>query len=65
MSFDQHDDPLGVYEINNLQINENGQHGYVSVCFCNSAYKEKTLMLNNTDGIEKVIFNVVIHAVKE
>ena len=52
--FDQHGDLSGVYEINNLQINENGQHEYVSVGFWNSA-KEKALMLNNTDGIEKVI----------
>ena len=56
VSFDQHGDPLGAYEISNLQIlNESGQHEYVSVGFWNSAYKEKALIMSNTDGIEEVI----------
>ena len=55
VSFDQHGDPLGAYEISNLQINESGQYQYVSVGFWNSAYKEKALIMSNTDGIEKVI----------
>ena len=54
VSFDKNGDPSGAYEISNLQINESGQYEYVSVGFWNSAYKEKALILNNTDGIEKV-----------
>ena len=57
VSFDENGDPSGVYEINNLQINNktgHGQYEYVSVDFWNSAYKEKVLMLNNTDGFKKV-----------
>ena len=55
VSFDKNGDPSGAYEITNLQINESGQYEYVSVGFWNSAYKEKALILNNTDGIEKII----------
>ena len=55
VSFDKNGDPSGAYEISNLQINESGQYEYVPIGFWNSAYKEKALMLNNTDGIEKVI----------
>ena len=51
VSFDQHGDPLGAYEIKNLQKNESGQYEYVSVGFWNSAYN---LMLNNNDKIEKI-----------
>ena len=54
VSFDKNGDPSGAYKISNLQINESGQHEYVSVGFWNSAYKEKALMLNNNDKIEKV-----------
>ena len=56
VSFDEDGDPieLGVYEITHLQINESGQYEYVSVGFWNPAYKEKALILNNIDGIEKV-----------
>ena len=53
VSFDENGDPSGVYEINNLQINNNKTE-YVSIDFWNSAYKEKVLMLNNTDGFKKV-----------
>ena len=55
MSFDENGDPSGVYEINNLQINENGEYEYVRVGFWNSAYKENALMLTNIDGIVKVV----------
>ena len=55
VSFDKKGDPSGAYEIIHLQINESGTAEYVSVGLWNSAYKENTLMLNNTDGIEKVI----------
>ena len=55
VSFDKNGDPSGAYEISNLQINESGQYEYVSVGFWNSAYKEKALIMSNTDGIEKVI----------
>ena len=55
VSFDKNGDPLGAYEISNLQKNESGQYEYVSVGFWNSAYKEKALIMSNTDGIEKVI----------
>ena len=56
VSFDEDGDPieLGVYEITHLQINESGQYEYASVGFWNPAYKEKALILNNIDGIEKV-----------
>ena len=54
VSFDKNGDPSGAYEIKNLQKNESGQYEYVSVGFWNSAYKEKALMLNNNDKIEKV-----------
>ena len=33
MSFDENGDPSGVYEISNLQINENGEYEYVRVGF--------------------------------
>ena len=49
MSFDENGDPSGVYEINNLQINENGEYEYVRVGFWNSAYKA------NIDRIVKVV----------
>ena len=55
MSFDEIGDPSGVYEISNLQINENGEYEYVRVGFWNSAYKENALMLTNADGIVKVV----------
>ena len=55
VSFDKNGDPSGAYEISNLQINKSGQYEYVSVGFWNSAYEEKALMLNNPNGIEKVI----------
>ena len=56
VSFDENGDPpSGAYKISNLQMNESGQYEYVSIGFWNSAYKEKALILNNTDGIEKVI----------
>ena len=56
VSFDENGDPLGAYEIISLQANESGQYEYVSVGLWNSAYKENALMmLNKTDGIEKVI----------
>ena len=51
VSFDRNGDPSGAYEI---KKNESGQYEYVSVGFWNSAYKEKALMLNNNDKIEKV-----------
>ena len=52
--FDENGDPPGVYEIINLQINDNGQYEYVSVGLWNSSYTENALILNNTDGIEKI-----------
>ena len=55
MSFDENGDPSGVYEINNLQINENGEYEYVRVGFWNSAYMENALMLTNINGIVKVV----------
>ena len=55
MSFDENGDPSGVYEINNLQINENREYEYVQVGFWNSAYKENALMLTNIDGIVEVV----------
>ena len=55
MSFDENGGPSGVYEINNLRINKNGEYEYVRVGFWNSAYKENALMLTNIDGIVKVV----------
>ena len=52
VSFDENGDPSGAYEISNLQANENGQYEYISVGFWNS---ENALILNNTDGIVKVV----------
>ena len=52
VNFDEDGDPPGVYEIIRLQINDTGQHEYVSLGLWNSAYAENTLVLNNTDGIE-------------
>ena len=54
VSFDKNGDPPGVYEISNLQIDDTRQYEYTSVGFWNSAYQGSALMLNNTDGIEKV-----------
>ena len=54
VSFDEHGDPPGVYEIIRLQTNDSGQDEYVSLGFWNSAYAENALILNNTDGIEKI-----------
>ena len=55
VSFDENGDPSGVYKISNLQTNDNGQYTYVSIGFWNSVNKENALILNNTDGIEKVV----------
>ena len=55
VSFDENGDPSGVYEIINLQANDNGQYEYVSVGFWNSAYKENALMLNGTNGNKEIV----------
>ena len=55
VSFDKNGDPSGAYEISNLQINEGGQYEYVSVGFWNSAYEKNALILNNTNGIVKIV----------
>ena len=49
------DDPPGAFEISSLQKNESAeQYNYILVGFWNSAYKKNPLMMNNTDGLEKV-----------
>ena len=55
VTFDENGDPSGVYEIIRLQTNDSGQYEYVSLGFWNSAYAENALILNNTDGIEKIV----------
>ena len=52
VSFDENGDPSGLYKISNLQTNDNGQYDYVSIGVWDS---ENTLLLNSTDGIEKVV----------
>ena len=57
MSFDKDGDPTKsvVYEVSHLQINDSGQYESVTVGFWSSAYQQNGLVLNNADGIEKVI----------
>ena len=54
VNFNEDGDPPGVYEIIRLQINDSGYYKYVSLGLWNSAYAENALVLNNTDGIEKI-----------
>ena len=43
-----------IYVISNLQRNESGHYEYISVGYWYSAHKKNTLVLNNTDRVEKV-----------
>ena len=55
VSFDENGDPSGVYDIINLQANDNGQYEYVTVGIWNSAYIETSLTLNSTYVYEKIV----------
>ena len=55
VSFDENGDPSGVYEIINLQTNNNRQYEYVSIGFWNSANKENALVLNGTNGNKEIV----------
>ena len=57
VSFDENGDRgSGVFEIIHLQVDENGTSEYVSIATWNSVYEKNALrLLNNIDGIEKII----------
>ena len=54
-----------IYVISNLQRNESGHYEYISVGYWYSAHKKNTLVLNNTDRVEKVLQDALSHVVME
>ena len=55
VSFDENGDPLGVYEIVTLQVNNREQYEYISIGFWNSVTKDNSLVLNNnTEQFKKL-----------